>query len=184
MTPLRVLAVTSEIYPIVKTGGLADVAGALPAALQTYGIETRTLVPGYPDVIKALPAVTELLQMPRFFGGPARLLGGSHGNLDLLVLDAPHLFARPGNPYLGPDGQDWPDNAIRFAALSRVAAGGAAARNADFAAALHPLAATVAPIPLFRYHRTLLRQRALIAHPLQPRLVAEAMLIGYRELFR
>ena len=68
--------------------------------------------------------------------------------------------------------------------LSRVAAGGAAARNADFAAAFPPLAATVAPIPLFRYHRTLLRQRALIAHPLQPRLVAEAMLIGYRELFR
>ena len=68
--------------------------------------------------------------------------------------------------------------------LSRVVAGGAAARNADFAAAFRPLAATVAPIPLFRYHRTLLRQRALIAHPLQPRLVAEAILIGYRELFR
>ena len=68
--------------------------------------------------------------------------------------------------------------------LSRVVAGGAAARNADFAAAFQPLAATVAPIPLFRYHRTLLRQRALIAHPLQPRLVAEAILIGYRELFR
>ena len=68
--------------------------------------------------------------------------------------------------------------------LSRVVAGGAAARNADFAAAFLPLAATVAPIPLFRYHRTLLRQRTLIAHPLQPRLVAEAILIGYRELFR
>ena len=122
MTPLRVLAVTSEIYPIVKTGGLADVAGALPAALRTYGIETRTLVPGYPDVIKALPAATELLQMAHFFGGPARLLGGSHGNLDLLVLDAPHLFARPGNPYVGPDGKDWPDNGVRFAALSKMAA--------------------------------------------------------------
>ena len=68
--------------------------------------------------------------------------------------------------------------------LSRVAAGGAAARNTDFAAAFRPLAAAVAPIPLFRYHRTLLRQRALVAHPLQPRLVAEAVLIGYRELFR
>jgi hypothetical protein len=68
--------------------------------------------------------------------------------------------------------------------LSRVAAGGAAARNTEFAAAFRSLASTVAPIPLFRYHRTLLRQRALVAHPLQPRLVAEAMLIGYRELFR
>ena len=122
MTPLRVLAVASEIYPIVKTGGLADVAGALPAALRTHGIETRTLVPGYPDVIKALPAADELLQMPHFFGGPVRLLGGSHGNLDLLVLDAPHLFARPGNPYVSPDGKDWPDNGVRFAALSRMAA--------------------------------------------------------------
>jgi starch synthase len=122
MTPLRVLAVASEIYPIIKTGGLADVTGALPAALRTCGIETRTLVPGYPDVIKALPAPAELLHLPFFFGGPARLLGGSHGDLDLLVLDAPHLFARPGNPYVTPDGKDWPDNGVRFAALSRMAA--------------------------------------------------------------
>ena len=68
--------------------------------------------------------------------------------------------------------------------LARAAAGGAPARNTDFAGAFGPLAALVARVPLFRYHRTLLRQRALVAHPLQPRLVAEAMLIGYRELFR
>jgi len=68
--------------------------------------------------------------------------------------------------------------------LARAASGGAPARNVDYAAALGTLAALVAPVPLFRYHRTLLRQRALVAHPLQPRLVAEAMLIGYRELFR
>jgi len=122
MTSLRVLGVASEIYPIVKTGGLADVAGALPAALRTYDIETRTLVPGYPDVLKALPMAEVLVHLPDFFGGPARLLGGSHGDLDLLVLDAPHLFARPGNPYVTPDGKDWPDNGMRFAALSRMAA--------------------------------------------------------------
>jgi starch synthase len=122
MTPLRVLAVASEIYPIVKTGGLADVVGALPIALQAYGIETRTLVPGYPDVIKALQAAEVLLDWPDFYGGTIRLLGGSHEDLDLLVLDAPHLFARPGNPYVTPDGQDWPDNGVRFAALSRMAA--------------------------------------------------------------
>ena len=57
-----------------------------------------------------------------FYGGPIRLLGGSHEDLDLLVLDAPHLFARPGNPYVTPDGKDWPDNGVRFAALSRMAA--------------------------------------------------------------
>jgi DNA polymerase-3 subunit delta' len=67
--------------------------------------------------------------------------------------------------------------------LGRVAAGGSASRNTDFAAALDSLAPAVAPIPLFRYHRSLLRQRTLVAHPLSPRLVAEAVLIGYRELF-
>lgn len=122
MTLLRVLAVASEIYPIVKTGGLADVAGALPAALRAHDIETRTLVPGYPDVIKALQVAEEFLHVPDFFGGPARLLGRVHGNLNLLVLDAPHLFARPGNPYVTPDGKDWPDNGVRFAALSKMAA--------------------------------------------------------------
>ena len=68
--------------------------------------------------------------------------------------------------------------------LGRVAAGGQPARNIDFVAALGPLGAQVAPVTLFRYHRTLLRERAWVAHPLQPRLVAEALLIGYRELFR
>jgi starch synthase len=122
MTSLRVLAVASEIYPLVKTGGLADVVGALPIALRAYGIETRTLVPGYPDVIKALATADVLLDWPHFYGGPVRLLGGSHAGLDLLVLDAPHFFARPGNPYVTPDGKDWPDNGMRFAALSRMAA--------------------------------------------------------------
>ena len=67
--------------------------------------------------------------------------------------------------------------------LGRVAAGGAPERNVDFAAAMRGLASTVAPIPLFRYHRSLLRQRALVAHPLSARLVAESVLIGYRALF-
>src|SRR5262249_44199191 len=54
MTPVRVLSVASEVYPLVKTGGLADVAGALPIALKAAGIDVRTLVPGYPGVMKAL----------------------------------------------------------------------------------------------------------------------------------
>jgi len=122
MTPLRVLSVASEIYPIVKTGGLADVVGALPAALRSEGVEVRTLVPGYPAVIAALDTATEVNSLPNVFGGNARLLLGSHQGLDLFALDAPHLFAREGNPYLGPDGKDWPDNVFRFAALARVAA--------------------------------------------------------------
>lgn len=68
--------------------------------------------------------------------------------------------------------------------LARVAAGGQALRNPDHAAALQALAPTVAPVALFRYHRSLLEQRDLVAHPLAPRLVAETLLFRYRELFR
>src|ERR1700751_5943272 len=112
MTLLRVLSVASEIYPLIKTGGLADVAGALPGALADCGVATKTLVPGYPDIIKALPGANVLLHMDSYYGGPARLLSGTYEGLELLALDAPHLFARPGTPYLGPDGNDWPDNAM------------------------------------------------------------------------
>jgi starch synthase len=122
VTPLRVLAVASEIYPLIKTGGLADVAGALPTALKVEGIATRTLVPGYPDVLKTLIKADTVLELPDFYGGTARVLAGTVADLDLFILDAPHLFARPGNPYLAPNGADWPDNAIRFAALGRTAA--------------------------------------------------------------
>ena len=122
MSSIRVLSVASEIYPVIKTGGLADVVGALPMALRAEGIQTRTLVPGYPAVTAALDAAEEVLSLPNLHGGPARVLSGSCVGIDLFVLDAPHLFARPGNPYSSPDGADWPDNAIRFASLGRVAA--------------------------------------------------------------
>jgi starch synthase len=122
MKAIRVLSVASEIYPLIKTGGLADVTGALPKALRAEGIETRTVVPGYPDVLNALGEADEVLRFPKFYGGPARVLSSSLAELDLFVLDAPHLFARPGNPYIAPEGADWPDNAIRFAALGRIAA--------------------------------------------------------------
>ena len=120
--PLRILSVASEMYPLAKTGGLADVVGALPAALATQGIATRTLIPGYPGVVAALPDARDVAAWPDGIGGPARLLAATHAGVDLFVLDAPHLYDRPGNPYLGADGRDWPDNAERFAALSLAAA--------------------------------------------------------------
>ncbi len=119
---MDVLSVASEAYPLVKTGGLADVAGALPAALRGEGVRMRTLLPGYLAVTEALDAAETLFRWDDLFGGAAHLLAATSRGLDLFVLDAPHLFARPGNPYLGPDGRDWPDNALRFAALARVGA--------------------------------------------------------------
>lgn len=67
--------------------------------------------------------------------------------------------------------------------LARVAAGGLPKRNTDFAESLQALAPSVAQPALFRYHRSLAEQRVLVTHPLQPRLVAESLLLGYRELF-
>ncbi|MCS6931706.1 MAG: glycogen synthase GlgA [Acetobacteraceae bacterium] len=119
---LGVLAVASEAAPLVKTGGLADVVGALPAALAPHGIAVTTLLPCYPAVRAAAKGARALRSWPALFGGPARLLAARHEGLPLLLLDAPHLYDRPGGPYLGPDGRDWPDNALRFAALSLAAA--------------------------------------------------------------
>jgi starch synthase len=122
MKRMRALLAASEVYPLIKTGGLADVIGALPAALAEEDVEARVLVPGYPGVLAALKNADQALHFDALYGRPARVLAGSVGELDLLVLDAPHLFVRPGNPYLAPSGKDWPDNAVRFAALGRVAA--------------------------------------------------------------
>jgi starch synthase len=119
---LRVLAVASEAVPLIKTGGLADVVGALPAALAQHDVSVTTLLPCYPAVRAAVPDACEVRAFADLFGGPARLLSATVHGRALLLLDAPHLYDRPGGPYLGPDRRDWPDNAERFAALSRVAA--------------------------------------------------------------
>ena len=123
MADLNVLSVVSEVYPLVKTGGLADVAGALPGALASHGVEMRTLVPGYPKVMAALDDAESVHDFDHLFGGPARLLAAKGGGLDLFVIDAPHLFDRPGGPYVDESGADWGDNAERFAALGAVGSG-------------------------------------------------------------
>lgn len=121
MKRLTALAVASEVYPLIKTGGLADVAGALPLALRDEGIDVRTLVPGYPDVIDAVAGAETILQWQDLSGGEARILAATTAGLDLFILDAPHLFQRAGNPYTTAEGADWLDNGIRFAALARMA---------------------------------------------------------------
>lgn len=117
----NVLAIASECAPVIKTGGLADVAGALPAALDPLGWRVRTLIPGYRKLLQMLGEIDEhpatLLAQDDLFGGPARLLEASLGGLDLLILDAPHLYDRAGTPYLDAHGRDWEDNPERFAAL-------------------------------------------------------------------
>jgi starch synthase len=119
---MQVLAVTPEIFPLIKTGGLADVAGALPVALAGQGVTTRTLIPGYPTVMSAFRKKKALYQYPGLQGGKAAIHAASVSGLELFVLDAPHLFDRAGGPYGDATGADWPDNWRRFAALSQAGA--------------------------------------------------------------
>jgi starch synthase len=120
--PLKALALSSEVFPLVKTGGLADVAGALPLALARENVAMRTLLPGYPAVMSKIEGAQLVHAYAEFYGGPTRILRARAGALELYVLDAPHLYDRPGQIYLGPDGADWPDNALRFAAFARAGA--------------------------------------------------------------
>lgn len=119
---LSVLSVASEAAPLVKTGGLADVAGALPGAVAPFGVDVTTLIPGYPAVLKALGRASETHNWDSLLGEPARLLSAKIGRHPLLVLDAPAYFGRDGSPYSDPLGQDWNDNWRRFGALARAAA--------------------------------------------------------------
>ncbi len=120
---MRILSVASEVYPLIKTGGLADVAGALPPAMARRGVSMRTLVPGYPQVMARLGSEVRVLHdYPALLGVPARLLGAEVEGLSLIVLDSPALYDRSGGPYGDRSGTDHPDNWRRFGALGRAAA--------------------------------------------------------------
>ncbi|MDX3927678.1 MAG: glycogen synthase GlgA [Shinella sp.] len=119
---MNILSVASEMFPLIKTGGLADVAGALPLALAAHGIRMRTLIPGYPAVMQHLTEPEEVASFADLFGEPASILAATHAGTDILVLDAPGFFDRTGGPYTDATGKDFPDNWRRFAALSHAAA--------------------------------------------------------------
>ena len=121
---LRVLFATSECAPLIKTGGLADVSAALPAAVRALGLDARILLPGYRPVLAQLPDCRELARFAASAAFPgSRLLHAPTAlGVPLLVLDCPELYDRPGGPYQTAAGSDWSDNALRFGLLSRVAA--------------------------------------------------------------
>lgn len=119
---MKLLSIASEIYPLIKTGGLADVTGALPDALAEHGVAVRSLVPGYPAVMARIGKGKLMRRYDDLFGVKAAVLSAQVDGLDLLVLDAPAFFNREGGPYADLGGNDWSDNWRRFAALSRVGA--------------------------------------------------------------
>lgn len=121
---MNILFAASEMAPWVKTGGLGDVIAALPKALRASGNDVRVLLPAYPALKAAFPAAQRVAALPATNRLPATELrtARSAEGIPLYLLDCPSLFARPGNPYLGPDHRDWPDNALRFGLLSHSAA--------------------------------------------------------------
>ncbi len=121
---MRVLFVTSEVAPLIKTGGLADVSAALPAALRSMGVDMRILLPGYPQALKGLVNRHIAATFPALPGfPPARLLADTLASgTPIWVIECPELYQRGGQPYQDENGLDWSDNALRFGLLSKIAA--------------------------------------------------------------
>lgn len=124
---MRILQVSAELFPLLKTGGLADVAGALPLALAAAGEDARVLLPGFPQIVAGVRDLVPVAELRAPWGESTRLLQGrilTEGGpaLSAYVIDAPGLYDRPGNPYEDANRQPYGDNHRRFALLGWAAA--------------------------------------------------------------
>ena len=126
---MRILQVSAEIYPLLKTGGLADIAGALPAALQAVGCDVRLLLPGFPAICNGLENTAAVGQFDAPWGERMRIdigvvtaLSSADRPVYAYVLVAPALFDRPGGPYEDTNRRPFADNHRRFAVLGWAAA--------------------------------------------------------------
>ncbi len=121
-SPIKILFTASEAQPLIKTGGLADVAGSLPKALGALGLDVRLVMPAYPQAVeRAIPLETVATFKVSGISEPVRILEQKEeGKIHVYLVDAPSLFSRPGNPYTDASGRPWSDNAQRFALFCRV----------------------------------------------------------------
>jgi starch synthase len=123
---MRILHVTGEAQPLMKTGGLADVCASLPRASKQRGADVRILMPAYRDALARAPDAKPVASL-RVEGATDEIAIlethlPDHGPAVWLIAHPP-FFDRPGNPYLDDStGKPWPDNAERYALLCRVAA--------------------------------------------------------------
>ncbi len=118
---MKILFATSEMFPLVKTGGLADVSGALPLALRALGVDVRVVLPHYAATRADWFVADGTVWQPEILGQPVTIRSGQLKDSDLPVylIDHPVFSARSGNPYMGPDGNPWHDNPDRFALFCR-----------------------------------------------------------------
>ncbi len=123
---IKVLFVTSELYPLVKTGGLADVSASLPSALQAQGLDVRILLPGYASVMAQLPHTRKaalISNVSAYYPDcTLRTSRAPESNVPLMLLDCPTLYHHKNGPYQDRAGNDLPHNHLRFGLLSYVAA--------------------------------------------------------------
>ncbi|NOT66582.1 MAG: glycogen synthase GlgA [Methylotenera sp.] len=122
---MKVLFVSSEVFPLIKTGGLADVSGSLPIALQRLGVDVRLLMPGYPAVLNKLTDLHEIAVLENLpVINTATLLMGviKDTQVKVMVIQSASLYERDGGPYADANGMEWLDNPVRFGILSKVAA--------------------------------------------------------------
>jgi starch synthase len=120
---MRVLHVCSELFPLLKTGGLADVTAALPPALSSLGVDSRVLLPGFPAFMNGVDNKKFLLNIPTIFGADDINLYAAKipkTTIKVYVIDAPSLFDRDGNPYSDANNHEYSDNYLRFALLAWV----------------------------------------------------------------
>ena len=118
----KVLYITSEAFPLIKTGGLADVAGSLPVALFKQSQDVRLLLPAYPEVISKISR-SKVLTTHSYYGLQVKIIETRLPGSNVLVwlVDCPAVFDRPGGPYIDQHGEVWDDNALRFTILCNAA---------------------------------------------------------------
>ncbi len=121
---MKVLHVCSELFPLLKTGGLADVTGALPLALSSLGCDIRVLVPGFPAFLNQAEDKTLLVEIgPKFGAHQIKIYQAKvpNTNINLYIIDAHELYDRANNPYVDSNNNPYLDNHLRFALLGYIA---------------------------------------------------------------
>ena len=118
---LKILYASSEVYPFMKTGGLADVAQSLPAAISSMGEDVQVIMPNYGSLNTAGSHCKVIAQI-EVNEDQVTLMATQipDTSVPVILVDCPKWFGREGNPYLDSNGEPWPDNAQRFALFSRV----------------------------------------------------------------